>query len=103
MGLKAGSEYFFLASATQTLFMILLNTFWTVIWFGGLYQNKRQHIIYVVATHMFVSCLTLLNKYHLYSLTLTCSGIVTIITAFFAYSVAGGSLEKLKSFFKCQQ
>ncbi|KAJ0175865.1 hypothetical protein K1T71_009024 [Dendrolimus kikuchii] len=40
LGLQGGTEYFFVTSAAMTLCMILLNTFWSVIFFSGLDDKK---------------------------------------------------------------
>lgn len=102
MGLKSGSEIFFLTSAAQTLSIILLHTFWTVIFFDALDNNKRTHVAYVVLTHLLVSCLTLLNRNQLYFATLFPSYIITIATGILAFKAAGGSLLTFKRFIKCQ-
>lgn len=102
MGLKSGSEIFFLTSAAQTLSIILLHTFWTVIFFDALDNNKRVHVAYVVVTHLIVSCLTLLNRNQLYFATLFPSYIITIATGILAFKAAGGSVLTFKRFIKCQ-
>ena len=102
MGLKGGSDFFFLTSATQTLAMVLLHTFWSVIFYNAVDNYKRGHIAYVVLSHVFVSLLTLLNKQELYYATLLPSYAVTIFTGYLALEVAGGSLVTLKRFVTCQ-
>lgn len=102
MGLQGGSEIFFLTSAAQTLCMILLHTFWSVIFFDAVDTNKREHIAYVVGSHLFVSVLTLLNRQEQYAATLLPSYAVLLVTAFLALKVAGGSRATIVRFVKCQ-
>lgn len=102
MGLKGGSDIFFLTSAAQTLAMILLHTFWSVIFFNAIDNNKRYHIAYVVLSHLFVSVLTLLNRHEFYLATLLPSYLIVLITGYVALKVAGGSLITLKRFIMCQ-
>lgn len=102
MGLKSGSEIFFITSAAQALCMILLHTFWNVIFFNAVDNNKRNHIGYVVVTHLAVSLITLLNQYEKYAATLIPSYAITIITGYIALRVAGGSMLTMKRFATCQ-
>ncbi|GAB0086295.1 Gamma-secretase subunit Aph-1 [Sergentomyia squamirostris] len=102
MGLISGSENFFLTSAAQTLCMILLHTFWSVIFFNALDTRKNTHIAYVVLSHLFVSCLTLLNRRELYWATLLPNYAILAITAAIAFRVAGGSLLSLRRFITCK-
>lgn len=102
MGLKSGSEIFFITSAAQTLCMILLHTFWSVIFFNAFDTNKHTHTAYVVLTHLFVSCLTLLNRNEMYYATLIPSYIITVATGVLAYRVAGGSCNAFKRFITCK-
>lgn len=82
--------------------MILLHTFWSLIFFNAADNQLRGHIAYVVISHLFVSCITLLNVIQLYSVTLTSSIIVTIATGLMAFKVVGGSLESFKRFITCK-
>lgn len=102
IGLSYGNQYFLLASALQALCMILLHTFWSVIFFNAADNQLRLHLGYVVVSHLLVSCLTLLNLEQLYSLTLTSSVIITIATGLMAFKVVGGSLESFKRFITCK-
>lgn len=102
MGLKSGSDIFFITSAAQTLCTILLHTFWNVIFFNAIDTTKYSHLSYVVLSHLFVSCMTLLNKNELYCATLIPSYIVTLFTGFLALKVAGGSVVTLKRFVTCK-
>ncbi|CAD6999647.1 gamma-secretase subunit Aph-1 [Ceratitis capitata] len=102
MGLKGGSDIFLITSATQALAMILLHTFWSVIFFNAFDINNYFHIVYVVVTHLFVSLITLLNANELYIATLLPNYIVLLATAALAFKVAGGSKTSLLRFIKCQ-
>ncbi|XP_022901863.1 gamma-secretase subunit Aph-1 [Onthophagus taurus] len=97
MGLKSGSEMFFLSSAATSLCFILLHTFWGVIFFSALDNSNKFQVIYVVLSHMFVSCITLLNRFEIYSATLLPIYTVLLITMFIAFRVAGGSLSSIKA------
>ncbi|XP_028166473.1 gamma-secretase subunit Aph-1 [Ostrinia furnacalis] len=91
LGLKTGTEYFFVTSAAMTLCMILLNTFWSVIFFSGLDESNYMKIGWVILSHFLVSSISLLNSKELYAITILPSYIVLIITAIIAYKCAGGT------------
>lgn len=102
MGLIAGSSVFFITSAAQTLCMILLHIFWSIIFFNACDNLKWVHINYVVISHLAVSALTLLNRQELYVATLLPSYFLTIFTGIFAFKVAGGSFVTFKRFVTCK-
>ncbi|CAF3562279.1 unnamed protein product [Rotaria socialis] len=65
IGIFGHSQDFFIATAFLTLAIILLNTFWNIIFFtsldkGGIHRYLGPAL--VVITHMLFSCLTLLNR-----------------------------------------
>ncbi|XP_068632785.1 gamma-secretase subunit Aph-1 [Battus philenor] len=95
LGLYKGSEFFFVSSASMTLCMILLNTFWSIIFFSGLDEKDYKKIIWVIASHFFVSGLSLLNRNQLYAATILPSYIVLVVTAIIAFKSAGGSTKGL--------
>ncbi|CAD0200100.1 unnamed protein product [Chrysodeixis includens] len=95
LGLHSGTEYFFVTSAAMTLCMILLNTFWSVIFFSGFDEKNYLKVGWVVLSHFFVSGLSLLNSRELYAATILPSYIVLLITAYVAFRSAGGSTAKL--------
>lgn len=103
MGLKSGSDTFFITSATLALCIILLHTFWSVIFFDGIQTRNNLHILYVVISHLLFSCFTLLNTRELYGLTITLSILNVIIMGLYAFKVVGGSFIKFKRFVTCQQ
>ncbi|KAH8412756.1 hypothetical protein KR009_005371 [Drosophila setifemur] len=102
MGLKGGSELFFITSAAQALSIVLLHTFWSVIFFNAFDTNNYPHMGYVVGSHLFVSLLTLLNASELYSATLVINYGITILTGVIAFRVAGGTSRSFKKFITCQ-
>ncbi|XP_039485842.1 gamma-secretase subunit Aph-1 [Drosophila santomea] len=102
MGLKGGTEMFFVTSAAQALSIILLHTFWSVIFFNAFDTNNYIHIGYVVGSHLFVSLITLLNANELYTTTLLINYLVTILTGVLAFRVAGGTSRSFKKFITCQ-
>ncbi|KAH8349264.1 hypothetical protein KR067_010048 [Drosophila pandora] len=102
MGLKSGTEIFFITSAAQALSIILLHTFWSVIFFNAFDTSNYLHLCYVVGSHLFVSLLTLLNASELYITTLLINYIITTITGVLAFRVAGGTSRSFKKFITCQ-
>ncbi|EDV99233.1 gamma-secretase subunit Aph-1 [Drosophila grimshawi] len=102
MGLKGGSEFFFITSAAQALSIVLLHTFWSIIFFNAFDTNNYVHIGYVVGTHLFVSLLTLLNADGYYWATLLPNYIVTVLTGAIAFKVAGGTGRSIKRFIMCR-
>uniref|UniRef100_A0A2H1W1A2 SFRICE_003471 n=1 Tax=Spodoptera frugiperda TaxID=7108 RepID=A0A2H1W1A2_SPOFR len=95
LGLHTGTEYFFVTSAAMTLCMILLNTFWSVIFFSGFDDKNYVKVGWVIVSHFFVSGLSLLNSKELYVATILPSYIVLAITAYIAFRTAGGSARSL--------
>ncbi|XP_024892692.1 gamma-secretase subunit Aph-1 [Temnothorax curvispinosus] len=95
MGLRQGTEYFFIISAATTLCFILLHTFWGVIFFSALDKRNWGQIVWVVASHLVVSCMTLLNRYQAYVASLLSAYIVLVITAALAFKIVGGHAQSL--------
>lgn len=100
MGLKSGNEMFFITSAATSLCFILLHTFWSVIFFNALDNGNKLQVIAVVTSHLFVSVLTLLNRYQIYSATLIPLYMIVILTMLGAFKVAGGSFASFKACIK---
>ncbi|KAK9879476.1 hypothetical protein WA026_006545 [Henosepilachna vigintioctopunctata] len=99
MGLKSGTEMFFISSSTITLCFILLHTFWGVIFFDAMDKKNTLVITAVVVSHLLVSCLTLLNRYQVYYYTIVPIAIICALTGLFAFKTAGGSYKGFKSSF----
>ncbi|XP_055375947.1 gamma-secretase subunit Aph-1 [Condylostylus longicornis] len=102
MGLNGGTEIFFIISAAQTLCMIFLHTFWSIIFFNAWDTSKYTHVAYVVFSHLLVSLLTLFNKSGLYTASLIPNYIIVILTGILAFKVAGGSFLSFKRFVTCK-
>lgn len=102
VGLKTGSNIFIVISAAQSLCMILLHTFWSVIFFNACDLKNYYHISYVIVSHLFVSCITLLNKQELFSVSLTASYIVMAVTCVIAFRVVGGNFVSFRKFITCK-
>lgn len=102
VGLKSGNDAFFVTSATLALCIILLHTFWNVIFFIGIHQSNKVYLIFVVLSHLIFSCITLFNTFQWYGLTLTLSIANVIISMIFAFKTVGGSGQKLKRCVACQ-
>lgn len=99
MGLRQGTEYFFIISAATTLCFILLHTFWGVVFFAALDKKDWGQVIWVVASHLFVSSMTLLNVYQAYVATTLSAYVVLMITTTLAFRVAGGKAENMAQCF----
>lgn len=95
MGLRQGTEYFFMISAATTLCFILLHTFWGVIFFSALDRKCWTQIIWVVGSHLFVSCMTLLNRYQAYAASILSAYIVLLITTALAFKIVGGRTQSI--------
>ena len=95
MGLHQGNEYFFLISAASTLCFILLHTFWGVIFFSALDTKNWFQITWVVGSHMFASCMTLLNGYDHHAASLFSVYCVLLVNTAVAFTVAGGRVQNL--------
>lgn len=102
IGLLGGYQYFLLTSSAQALCMILLHTFWSVIFFNAVDTQSRVQIGYVIISHLLVSCITLWNSAQMYTFTLVSSYVITILTGILAFRVVGGSSESFKRFITCK-
>ncbi|CRK87523.1 CLUMA_CG001324, isoform A [Clunio marinus] len=104
MGLKSGSDIFFITSATLALCIILLHTFWSVIFFDGIQNRNNIHLAYVVISHLLFSCFTLLNGNELYAVTLTASIANVLLTMSLAFRVssANAGIIEIKSKFDAE-
>ena len=120
MGLKNGSDLFFITSAIFALCkflfpvnpfqiniiftgIILLHTFWSVIFFDGVQTRNRARLAYVVVSHLLFSCFTLINTSELYGVTISLSIANLILTMIVAFKSVGGTTLKFKRFISCQQ
>jgi len=96
LGMHGEPHNFFIVSSIMTLCMILLNTSWGVIFFASLDTGTYWQTAFVCISHMFVSCLSLLNSRDsgsMYPATLIPSYIVLVVSIVLAIRVAGGTME----------
>lgn len=93
LGLKGGSEFFFVSSAAMALCIILLNTFWSVIFYSGMEEKNFLKISWVIASHFVVSSLSLLNTKQIYAATILPSYLILIVTILLAFRSAGGTTK----------
>jgi len=109
IGIKGESAYFFWSSAFLTLCFILLHTVWGVIFFNALDKQKYHLVAGVVAAHMLVSCLTLVNQQTssssstMYLASLVPAYNVLWLSAYVAFTTAGGSIGNLRKAFVCKK
>ncbi|XP_062409913.1 gamma-secretase subunit Aph-1b-like isoform X1 [Sardina pilchardus] len=93
VGIFGDSQYYFITSALMTLAITLLHTFWGVVFFDGCEKSRWWVIGVVVALHLLVSCLSLLNP--LYSGSLPPVYAIMVLMAVWAFFSAGGSLASV--------
>lgn len=99
MGLKAGTDQFFLVSAWFTLCFVLLHVFWSVIMFEALDQHRKfsVKIVFVVTTHLVATAVTLCNAGGHHAAAIAVNYLILIITACVAFRDAGGTVSSLKA------
>ena len=93
VGIAGGDSNFFLISAYTTLAFVLMHTFWGVIFFQSLDQRKYHLTAFVVLSHLFVSCMSLVNQSGLHWLSLLSAYSMVVITGVTAFLSAGGSFK----------
>lgn len=108
IGIHGDSKYFFLASAFLTLCFVLLHTFWGIIFFSACDRKRYLFLAVVVASHMLVSCLSLLNQRSdthnpQYLGSIIPAYIVMVIMAVGAFYTAGGSLVNIRAAMSCNR
>jgi len=101
IGIFGHSQDFFIATAFLTLCIILLNTFWGVVFFtsldkGGIHRFLGPGI--VVLTHMLFSCLTLLNRSSTptYSISLVIGYILLIGMIIYTLILRGFNINNIR-------
>jgi len=100
LGFNGEPHNFFIVSALMTLCMVLLHTSWGVIFFSSLDSGTYWQTCFVILSHMFVSCLSLLNSHNsgaMYPATIIPSYLVLLVSITLAVRVAGGSLGGVKT------
>ncbi|XP_066567552.1 gamma-secretase subunit Aph-1b [Amia ocellicauda] len=101
VGIHGESQYFFITSAFMTLALTLLHTFWGIVFFDGCEKKRWWVVGVVVALHLLVSGLTILNP--LYEGTLPPAYIVMVSMGIWAFFSSGGSVQNLQCFFTCSK
>lgn len=101
VGIRGGSPYFFLTSAFLTMALVLLHTFWGVIFFDACEKQKWLALATVVLSHELTSALTFLNPWYEGSL-LPIYGI-TLAMGSWAFVTAGGSVRNIWRCVSCKQ
>ncbi|XP_044299961.1 gamma-secretase subunit Aph-1b-like [Varanus komodoensis] len=99
VGIHGDSELYFLTSAFMTLAMILLHTFWGIIFFHGCETRRWWEVGAVVLAHLVVSCLTFWNPFYVGSLLP--AYLIMAAAAVWAYLLSGGSKQNLRHFLLC--
>jgi len=99
VGLRGDSNLFFVTSAITTLCFILLHTAWAVLFFHALDMKKYLALVWVIGSHLLVSCLTLLNGSNMYLATILPAILVLVITSIWAARAAGASVDSLRRSF----
>uniref|UniRef100_T1JIC3 Gamma-secretase subunit Aph-1 n=1 Tax=Strigamia maritima TaxID=126957 RepID=T1JIC3_STRMM len=102
VGIKGGSDLFFITSAFTTLAFILVHVFWGIISFHALDCRRYWKNAVIVIIHMTISLLTLLNSKRYYAATLIPIYLVVISMGIWAFFTIGGSLKGLKCCLKCK-
>ncbi|XP_041094979.1 gamma-secretase subunit APH-1A-like isoform X2 [Polyodon spathula] len=101
VGIHGDSPHFFITSAFLTMALVLLHTFWGVIFFDACERGKWLAGIAVVVSHLVTSGLTFLCPW--YETSLVPIYLLTAAMAAWAFSTAGGSVSTLQRCFTCKQ
>ncbi|XP_067832042.1 gamma-secretase subunit APH-1A-like isoform X1 [Heptranchias perlo] len=101
VGIHGESPYFFLTSAFLTMALVLLHTFWGVVFFDACEKRKWVALAAVVISHMLTSGLTFLNPWYKGSL-IPIYGIMVAMGTW-AYFTAGGSVHNIWRCVTCKQ
>ncbi|XP_012614123.1 gamma-secretase subunit APH-1B [Microcebus murinus] len=100
VGIHGDSPQFFLNSAFMTLVIILLHTFWGIIFFDGCEKKNWYILLIVLLTHLLVSAQTFISPH--YGLNLVSAYVIMVLMGIWAFFVAGGSCRTLKLCLLCQ-
>uniref|UniRef100_A0A8C5WZ92 Gamma-secretase subunit APH-1 n=1 Tax=Laticauda laticaudata TaxID=8630 RepID=A0A8C5WZ92_LATLA len=100
VGIQGDSQLYFLTSAFMTLVLILLHTFWGIIFFHGCETRRWGEVAAVVLCHLAVSALTFWNPVYLGSLLP--AYLLMVAMAVWAYHLSGGSKKNLQHFLLCE-
>ncbi|XP_014396199.1 PREDICTED: gamma-secretase subunit APH-1A isoform X3 [Myotis brandtii] len=97
VGIHGDSPYYFLTSAFLTAAIILLHTFWGVVFFDACERRRYWTLGLVVGSHLLTSGLTFLNPW--YEASLLPIYAVTVSMGLWAFITAGGSLRSIQRSF----
>ncbi|NWV45969.1 APH1A secretase, partial [Daphoenositta chrysoptera] len=101
VGIHGDSPYYFITSAFLTMALVLLHTFWGVIFFDACERRRAGGLALVVGGHLLASGLTFLNPW--YEASLGPIFILTLCTGLWAFGTAGGSFRNLLKCLSCEQ
>merc|ERR1711936_1458023 len=101
VGFNNEPQDFFMISSLLCMAMILLHTFWGVIAFDAWDQRKWLNLVYVWASHLTVSCLTLLNEKQHYWASAIPMYVCLIVSGLIAFQVCGGRFQNVLECLKC--
>ncbi|XP_054252962.1 gamma-secretase subunit APH-1A [Indicator indicator] len=101
VGIHGDSPYYFITSAFLTMALVLLHTFWGVIFFDACERRRYWGLGLVVATHLLTSGLTFLNPW--YEASLVPIFIITLCMGLWAFITAGGSFRNVLKCLSCKQ
>uniref|UniRef100_F7EDV3 Gamma-secretase subunit APH-1 n=1 Tax=Callithrix jacchus TaxID=9483 RepID=F7EDV3_CALJA len=101
VGIHGDSPYYFLTSAFLTAAIILLHTFWGVVFFDACERRRYWALGLVVGSHLLTSGLTFLNPW--YEASLLPIYAVTVSMGLWAFITAGGSLRSVQRSLLCRR
>ncbi|NXI41973.1 APH1A secretase, partial [Galbula dea] len=101
VGIHGDSPYYFITSAFLTMALVLLHTFWGVIFFDACEKGRYWCLGLVVASHLLTSGLTFLNPW--YEASLVPIFFITLCMGLWAFVTAGGSLHNILKCLSCKQ
>ncbi|NXB27007.1 APH1A secretase, partial [Rhagologus leucostigma] len=101
VGIHGDSPYYFITSAFLTMAVVLLHTFWGVIFFDACERRRAGGLGLVVGGHLLASGLTFLNPR--YEASLGPIFILTLATGLWAFGTAGGSFRNVLKCLSCKQ
>uniref|UniRef100_A0A5F8GTT5 Gamma-secretase subunit APH-1 n=1 Tax=Monodelphis domestica TaxID=13616 RepID=A0A5F8GTT5_MONDO len=100
VGIHGDSPYYFLTSAFLTAAIILLHTFWGIVFFDACERRRYWALGLVVGSHLLTSGLTFLNPR--YEASLLPIYAVTLSMGIWAFITAGGSLRSIQRSLSCK-
>uniref|UniRef100_A0A7N4P9F1 Gamma-secretase subunit APH-1 n=1 Tax=Sarcophilus harrisii TaxID=9305 RepID=A0A7N4P9F1_SARHA len=100
VGIHGDSPFYFLTSAFLTAALILLHTFWGIVFFDACERRRYWALGLVVGSHLLTSGLTFLNPW--YEASLLPIYAVTLSMGIWAFITAGGSLRSIQRSLSCK-